>query len=134
MSYTKLVKKWEKEYNQKIKIELTQQKERQLREERINTAFICEELMNGIRQRRKQEELTQIKDTILLSLRKNNPFTYREYLILWDIIVTNDYYQIQSDLYKGKISKVDITKVIDYIKSFSNELINKYWINKIMEG
>ena len=133
MSYTKLVKKWELEYQKKSKIALQQWKEKQERKERIEAAIICSELMEGIKKQRKHEELIKIKDSIILALRSNNPFTYPQYLIMWNMIIINDYQQIEIDLYKGKITKDDITKVLNYIKSFSAELINEYWNNKLLE-
>jgi len=63
-------------------------------------------------------------------LHNNNPFTYREYLILWDLITSN-YYQIESDMERGKITKQDLWKIIDYIEEFSLEIIPDYWKEKL---
>jgi len=97
-------------------------------EERLNN--MLDRYIDGIKQQNKQEEINGIKNEILVSLHNNNPFTYREYLILWDLITTN-YYQIESDMERGKITKQDLWKIIDYIEEFSLEIIPDYWKEKL---
>lgn len=37
---------------------------------------------------------------------------YRQFLIAWDLLITEDLYQIKSDYQKGKIDKLDIETIL----------------------
>ena len=131
--YTQLVKQWKKEYDQKVKLERQETTKRQELDEKIKTASICANMLEQIKQREKQEQLTQIKSNIILALRQNNPFTYKQYLIVWDILNT-DYSQILSDYNRGKITKQEIGNAIEYISNYSQELINQYWKEMLLSA
>jgi hypothetical protein len=134
MSYRQLVKKWERESKIRDKQERLARIERKETElKRADELFIAQ-----IREEKKQKELyeqkmkeiTTIKDSILIQLRDNNPFSYKRYLIVWDVL-TGNYPQIESDVNNGRISELDITLVFQYISKFSDEIIDEYWKNKL---
>lgn len=131
--YTQLVKQWKKEYDQKVKLERQETTKRQELDEKIKTASICANMLEQIKQREKQEQLTQIKSNIILALRQNNPFTYKQYLIVWDILNT-DYSQILSDYNRGKVNKQEIINAIEYVSNFSMELISDYWRESLLSA
>jgi len=82
-----------------------------------------------IKQIKEHEALVKnniIRGEIIQSLRTNNPFTYRQFLIIWDLI-NSDFNQILYDLSRGKINKDDVIMAIGYIDKFSNNLIDEYW-------
>ena len=131
--YTQLVKQWKKEYDQKVKLERQETTKRQELDEKIKTASICTNMLEQIKQREKQEQLAGIKSKIFLTLRQNNPFSYPQYLIVWDILNT-DYSQILSDYNRGKITKQEIGNAIEYISNYSQELINQYWKEMLLSA
>lgn len=102
-------------------------------EDKIKTAQICYNMLEQIKQEEKQKEIGLIKDSVLLALRQNNPFTYPQYLIIWDIL-NNDYDQILISLHRGKISKQDITNAIEYVNNFSIELIDQFWQKRLLSA
>ncbi|MCE5220113.1 MAG: hypothetical protein LLF98_02300 [Clostridium sp.] len=116
----------------KQQIEYRKQKEQEEEiQNQINIAKYIAEKQEQKQYQEKQQELLKVKDKILLALRQNNPFTYKQYLIIWDILTTN-YDQIFSDLNKKRIIKDDILKVIQYVKGFSSELLNPYWEERLI--
>jgi hypothetical protein len=133
MSYTKLCKQWEKEFNQKKKICLTETTTRKEKEEKINSLIICEDLLNRIKAKEQQKYIIEIKDNILLQLRDNNPFAYNQFLILWDIF-NNNYEQILNDLNRNRITKNDIILIINYIEKFNTEIIKEYYKKLLLAG
>lgn len=94
--------------------------------DKIKTAQICSNMIEQIKNQEKQTQISIIKDKILLALRASNPFTYPQYLIIWDML-NYDYSQIMNSLSKGKITKNDITNALEYIKTFSNDIVSAYW-------
>lgn len=80
-----------------------------------------------------QERVINAKNNILLALNQNNPFSYFQWLIVWDIINAN-YDQILISLNKSRITKQDIQKAIDYINNFSLELISEYWRETLLSA
>lgn len=105
---------------------LKQREEEEKRQQEIRIALYLQEKRESKEAEERQKQIGQIKDNILLQLRKNNPFSYRQYLIIWDVI-TNNFYQIENDKQRGRIGKEDIKKAIKYIESFSCELLDEYW-------
>lgn len=134
MSYTKLMKKWEQESKQKEKEErIFRQKKKEsdlIRSEELFMAQLKEENRQiELFQKEKQEKL-KVKDALLLELRNNNPFTYPQYLIIWDLL-TDNYIQIESDRNSSKISDSDIITVFQYVEKRASKLINEYWYNRL---
>ena len=105
---------------------LKQREEEKKRQELIRTALYLQERREAKEAEEKQKQIGQIKDNILLQLRKNNPFKYNQYLIIWDVL-TNNFYQIENDKKRGRINREDIKKAIEYIESFNCELLDDYW-------
>jgi hypothetical protein len=136
MSYTKLLKKQKRESMNKDKqerIARKQKKENELKfSDQLFIALRREERIQTELYEKKKIEIKEIKDNILLELNKNNPFTYPQFLIIWDIL-TGDYSQIESDRNRGKINNSDITIVFQYIKNFSTEIIDGYWNEKLLD-
>ena len=134
MSYTALCKKWERESKKKDKQQAAERKQQQVREEQFQEAIYIakgkQEKQERIEQEEKQIRINNIKQEIFLSLRKNNPFNYQQFLIIYDIL-SYDFTQIISDLYKNKITITDIKAVIEYIEGYSKELINEYWKDRL---
>jgi hypothetical protein len=105
---------------------LKQREEEKKRQELIRTALYLQERREAKEAEEKQKQIGQIKDNILLTLEKNNPFKYNQYLIIWDVL-TNNFYQIENDKKRGRINREDIKKAIEYIESFNCELLDDYW-------
>ena len=105
---------------------LKQREEEEKRQQEIRIALYLQERREVKEAEEKQKQIGQIKDNILLQLRKNNPFSYRQYLVIWDVI-TNNFYQIENDKKRGRINREDIKKAIEYIESFNCELLDDYW-------
>ena len=114
MSYTKIVKQWKMESKRKDKQQITERKRQQARTEQFQEAIY----------------IAKGKQEIFLSLQKNNPFNYKQFLIIYDIL-SYDFTQIVSDVYKNKITINDIKAVIEYIEGHSKELISEYWKDKL---
>jgi len=95
-------------------------------DDKIKTASICSNMIKQIKDRDILIKNNAIKGEIILSLRTHNPFTYPQYLIIWDML-NSDYNQIMHDLKKGKINIDDVKGSIDYIDKFSSTLIEEYW-------
>ena len=115
-------KDWKKEQQETRK----RKEEEEQRQESIRIALYLQEKKEVKEAEEKQKQITEIKDNILLQLRKNNPFKYNQYLIIWDVI-TNNFYQIENDKKRGRINKEDIKKAVQYIEGFSKELLDEYW-------
>ena len=134
MSYTKIVKQWERESKRKYKLEREERKRQQARTEQFQEAIYIakgkQEEKERIEQEKTQQRINNIKQEIFLSLQKNNPFSYKQFLIIYDIL-SYDFIQIISDVYKNKITIVDIKAVIEYIEGYSRELISEYWKDKL---
>ena len=133
MSYTKLVKQWKKESNIKWKALSIQAKKDQFQAEKLQTMIICSNMIEQIKNQETQTKNNIIRGEIILSLRTKNPFTYPQYLIIWDML-NSDFNQILHDLGKGKISQTDITNSINYISEFSNTLIDEYWKQTLLNA
>lgn len=135
MSYTKLVKKWQSEANKKFKQEQTTYKLKKEQEQKFKDAIYIakgiQEEKEKIEAEEKQKRIAVTKENIFLQLRKNNPFTYRQFLIVWDIL-TNNYLQLENDLSCKKISGIDLKPVFEYIENFSPELISDYWKDRLL--
>jgi len=130
MSYTQLVKQWKKESEKKNKQEREERKRQQEKSEKFKDAIY---LAKGIQEKQeqkemedKQERVLNAKRNILNVLQSNNPFTYPQYLIIWDVL-NYDYNQIMSSLKRNKITKSDIAGALEYIKNFSNDIVSAYW-------
>ena len=134
MSYTKIVKQWKRESKKKDKQQATERKRQQARAEKFQEAIYIakgkQEEQERIEQEEKLKRINNIKQEIFLSLRKNNPFNYKQFLIIYDILSYN-FNQIISDLYKKKITLADIKAVIEYIEGYSRELISEFWKDKL---
>ena len=79
-----------------------------------------------------QTNINSIKQSIREALYKNNPFTYKQFLISYDIL-GNNFNQVIADFNKEKITQNDIRIVIDYINSYSDKVINEYWIEQLLQ-
>jgi len=134
MSYTALCKQWERESKKKDKQQAVERKrQKAIREQFQEAIYIAkekQEKQERIEQEEKQIRINNIKQEIFLSLQKNNPFSYKQFLIIYDIL-SYDFTQIISDLRKNKITIADIKAVIEYIEGYSKELINEYWKDKL---
>lgn len=132
MSYTKLVKQWKKEFKRERKREEKINKRMQELDEKINNNMVLSIITEDIKRRQEQEQRIKEKDSIILEIRNNNPFIdYKEFLIYWDIM-TENYYQIESDLLKNKISIDSIKKVISWIEKRSKNIVLPYWKDKFL--
>jgi len=105
---------------------LKQREEEEKRQQEIRIALYLQEKRESKEAEERQKQIGQIKDNILLQLRKNNPFSYRQYLVIWDVI-TNNFYQIENDKKRGRINREDIKMAVQYIEGFSKELLDEYW-------
>jgi len=134
MSYTKIVKQWERESKRKDKQQATERKRQKAITEKFQEAIYIakgkQEEQERIEQEEKQHRINNIKHEIFLSLQKNNPFNYQQFLIIYDILSYN-FNQIISDVYKNKITIADIKAVIEYIEEHSKELISEFWKDKL---
>ena len=134
MSYTKIVKQWERESKKKDKQQAVERKrQKAIREQFQEAIYIAkekQEKQERIEQEEKQIRINNIKQEIFLSLQKNNPFSYKQFLIIYDIL-SYDFTQIISDLRKNKITIADIKAVIEYIEGYSKELISEFWEDKL---
>jgi len=134
MSYTALCKKWERESKKKDKQQATERKRQQARAEQFQEAIYIakekQEKQERIEQEEKQIRINNVKQEIFLSLQKNNSFSYKQFLIIYDILSYN-FNQIISDVYKNKITITDIKAVIKYIEGHSKELISEYWKDRL---
>jgi len=134
MSYTALCKKWERESEKKYKLGKEERKRQQAITEKFQEGiYIAKEKQQKqerIEQEEKQQRAYDSKKEMLESLQKNNPFSYRQYLIFWDII-NSDYNQILSDINRGHITGGDIQKIIIYVEGFSQEIITEYWKERL---
>ena len=130
MSYTKMTKQWEKESKMKDKQEKEERKRQQERAEHFkNEIYIAKGIQEKQEQKEyeeRQEIIINAKRNIINALQTSNPFTYPQYLIIWDVL-NSDYYSIQDALFRGKINKSDITGALQYIKVFSEDIISSYW-------
>lgn len=135
MSYTQMVKQWERESIKKNKLEREERKRQQKQAEifkfEIYLAKERQERQEQKEREEKQERVINAKDNITLALRQNNPFAFNQYLIIWDIL-NYDYDQIFTSLRKNRITKPDITNAINYIKNFSSEIISNYWEEELL--
>jgi len=134
MSYTALCKQWERESKKKDKQQAVERKrQKAIREQFQEAIYIAkekQEKQERIEQEEKQIRINNIKQEIFLSLQKNNPFSYKQFLIIYDIL-SYDFTQIISDVYKNKITILDIKVVIEYIEEYSKELISEFWRDRL---
>ena len=135
MSYTQLVKQWKRESEIKDKQEREERKRQQERAENFKHEIY---LAKGIQEKQEQKEregrqerVLSAKDKVILALRTHNPFTYPQYLIIWDVL-NYDYDQIIMALNRGKITKPDIIGAFEYIRIFSSEIIPDYWHDRLL--
>lgn len=135
MSYTQMVKQWERESIKKNKLEREERKKQQKQAEifkfEIYLARERQEKQEQKEREEKQERVINAKRSILNALQINNPFSYPQWLIIWDILNT-DYDQIFNSLSRNKITKLDITAALNYIKNFSNEIISDFWQERLL--
>jgi len=131
MSYTKMVKQWKRESDKLWKERSIQFKKDRLQAEKIQTMTVCSNMIKQIKDREALAKNNIVRREIIQSLRLNNPFTYRQFLIIWDLI-NSDFNQILYDLGRGKINKDDVIMAIGYINKFSNSLIDEYWKNTLI--
>jgi len=134
MSYTALCKKWKRESERKNKLDREERKRQQAISEKFQEEIYIakgkQERQERIEQEGKQQRVYDSKKEMLEALQRNNPFSYRRYLIFWDII-NNNYSQILSDINRSRITTKDIIKIIAYIEGFSNEIISEYWKERL---
>ena len=101
-------------------------------DEKINNNIALSIITEDIKRRQEQEQRIKEKDGVIIEVRSNNPFNeYKEFLIYWDII-TENYYQIEGDLRKGKITIDSIKKVISWIEGRSKNIVLPYWKEKFL--
>jgi len=135
MSYTQLVKKWKRESDKKYKQERKAYKIQKEKEEKFKEAIYIakgkQEKQERLAQEEKQERVYNSKQEILQAIKQNNPFSYKQFLIIYDIFCYN-YDQILSDLQKNKITITDIKTIIEYIETYSKELISNYWKERLL--
>ena len=132
MSYSKLVKQWKKESKQRRKQEEKINKKMQELDEKINNNMVLSIITEDITRRQEQEQRIKEKDSIILEIRSNNHFIeYKEFLIYWDIM-TENYYQIEGDLKKGKITINSIKKVVSWIEERSKNIVLPHWKEKFL--
>ena len=87
MSYSKLIKQWEREFKHKRKQEAKINKRMQELDEKINNNIALSIITEDIKRRQEQEQRIKEKDGVIIEVRSNNPFNeYKEFLIYWDII------------------------------------------------
>ena len=134
MSYTKIVKQWERESKRKDKQEATERKRQKAINEKFKEAIYIakgkQEKQERIEQEEKQQRVYASRREILEIIQHNNPFSYNQFLVMYDIFCYN-YDQILSDLRKNKITIADIKSVIEYIEGYSKELISEFWEDKL---
>lgn len=130
MSYTKLCKQWERDLKKKNKQEREERKRKQEIAEKFKDEIY---IAKGIQEKQEQQEredmqalIINAKRNIINTLQSCNPFTYPQYLIIWDML-NSDYDQIMNSLSKGRINKSDITGALEYIKVFSEDIVSAYW-------
>jgi hypothetical protein len=46
--------------------------------------------------------------------------------------MTNNYLQLENDIFYKKITVIDLKLVFEYIEKFSIELISSYWKDKLL--
>jgi len=137
MSYTQLVKQWERESKKRDKEQREERKRQQKQAEvfkfEIYLAKECQEKQEQKEREERQERIIKAKNNILLALQQNNPFNYSQWLIIWDTL-NYDYDQIIASLNRSKITKSDITGAFEYIKNFSHEIISDYWEERLLSA
>ena len=126
-----MVKQWKRESDKLWKERSIQFKKDRLQAEKIQTMTVCSNMIKQIKDREALAKNNIVRREIIQSLRLNNPFTYRQFLIIWDLI-NSDFNQILYDLGRGKINKDDVIMAIGYINKFSNSLIDEYWKNTLI--
>ena len=137
MSYTKIVKQWERESKLKDKQAKEERKIQQERAEKFKDAIY---IAKGKQEKQEQKEREGVQEgvingkrSIINSLQTKNPFTYPQYLIIWDML-NNDYDQILTSLNRNRITKSDITGALNYIKVFSQDIISSYWEERLINA
>jgi hypothetical protein len=118
----------------KLKKEDNEARIKREKEQELKTNLLIAQIREEKEQVKKDIEnkkyMYELRINLLNELKNYNPFAYKQYLILWDI-VNSDYTQIQCDLENEKITKSDIIKVIEYIDNFSDKLIDEYLKNEL---
>lgn len=126
MSYTKLLKRAEREYKRKKKEE---QVKRDLQEEKEHNRKISIFLAE-IRELKKMQEQEQLDKKTYITESKNflqdmaKNYNYRLYMVAWDMINNNIDY-IQSNIKKGKITKEEVEEIYQLAK----EEVTKLYFN-----
>ncbi len=92
------------------------------RKEKMIFALILEEKIENERLKKKQDKRIQAIKSILDKYARI--LSYREYLTLRDYL-TKDFYQIESDLRKGKIDTKLVLKIRDIVKIESENLFKE---------
>jgi len=135
MSYTAMLKKWERESKKRWEQDRQERKAQRERAEvfkfEIYLARERQEKQEQKEREERQKRVIEAKNNILLALQKNNPFNYSQWLIIWDVL-NYDYDQILVSLNKSRITKLDITGAFEYIKNFSHEIISDYWEKELL--
>lgn len=101
-------------------------------DQKINVSHFMQVLQDQREEEERNKRITEAKDNIILSLRQNNPFTFSQYLIVWDIIHYN-FDQIINDLERKRINRQEVNNAINYVEKFSDELIGEYWKEKLLQ-
>ena len=78
------------------------------------------------------KKILELKNSIRQEINKNNPFTYKQFLIVWDIF-NNDYNQILGDLEREKINNEDVKKVVNYLECYPISIISDYWKYELLK-
>jgi hypothetical protein len=126
MSYTKLLKRAEREYKRKKKEE---QVKRDLQEEKEHNRKISIFLAE-IRELKKMQVQEQLDKKTYIAESKNflqdmaKNYNYRLYMVAWDMINNNIDY-IQSNIKKGKITKEEVKEIYQLAK----EKVTKLYFN-----
>lgn len=112
MSYTNLVKQWERERKQKEK---QQQKEREY-EQKLNERIIVSGIMYSFQIEREREEKVNTKNKLIKwgRTKEAQALSIRSSWIIWDV-VNHDYITCLNDIRRGRQTFKDVVKVIDYI-------------------
>ncbi len=118
--------KWKKE----IKAIKKQQKVDEEKERLLNfSKYITEKKEQ--REAEQQEKLFFAQCKQFVSYAAENIPIYKEYLIAYDIACQN-FYQIENDLLRGKITKEQVKKVWLMALKFIDDIAEKYYINGLL--
>jgi len=112
MSYTKLVKQWERESKQKQKKEKMEMLIERERVEKYKENIYFSEMReikeaNEKREKEHTDYIIKVRNFLHEQAKKLN---YTHWITLRDVL-TNDYFQIEGDLIKGKISENELAEI-----------------------